>query len=133
MKNKKTNLPNVWNKPKTENIPEGALWFNPDDPEKLRGLKNGKWEEIDPFEDLEERSELCRCFSSNSTPRSNVSTKAATSSKVCLLATILDNKPLFSAVSDVVLFCFCIIDLLIEAMSIISAGIASIASLISAS
>ena len=55
MKNKKTNLPNVWNKPKTKNIPEGALWFNPDDPEKLKGFKNGKWEEIDPFEDLEER------------------------------------------------------------------------------
>ena len=49
------NLPSVWNKPKTKNIPEGALWFNPSEPEKLRNRVNGKWEELDPFEDLEER------------------------------------------------------------------------------
>tara|TARA_A100000172_G_scaffold70793_1_gene51251 strand:- start:268 stop:462 length:195 start_codon:yes stop_codon:yes gene_type:complete len=55
MKNKKPNLPKVWNKAKTNDIPDGALWFNPDQPEKLRGRINGKWEELDPFKDLEER------------------------------------------------------------------------------
>ena len=49
------NLPNVWDKAKTNDIPEGALWFNPDEPEKLRNRVNGKWEELDPFVDLEER------------------------------------------------------------------------------
>ena len=34
---------------------EGTLWFNPDYAEKLKIFKNGKWEETDPFEDLEER------------------------------------------------------------------------------
>ena len=52
---KEDNLPKVWNKAKTNDIPEGSFWFNPDDPEKLRGFKNGKWEELDPFEDLEQR------------------------------------------------------------------------------
>jgi len=49
------NLPTVWNKTKTDDIPEGALWFNPDEPEKLRNRVNGNWEELDPFVDLEER------------------------------------------------------------------------------
>ena len=49
------NLPNVCNKAKTNDIPEGALWFDPNEPEKLRNKVNGKWEELDPFEDLEER------------------------------------------------------------------------------
>ena len=49
------NLPNVWNKAKTNDIPEGALWFDPNEPEKLRNRVNGKWEELDPFVDLEER------------------------------------------------------------------------------
>ena len=48
-------LPNVWNKAKTNDIPEGALWFNPNEPKKLRNRVNGKWEELDPFVDLEER------------------------------------------------------------------------------
>jgi len=49
------NLPSVWNKPKTKNIPEGALCFNTNEPEKLRSRINCKWVELDPFEDLEER------------------------------------------------------------------------------
>jgi len=49
------NLLNVWDKAETNDIPEGALWFNPSEPEKLRNRVNGKWEELDPFEDLEER------------------------------------------------------------------------------
>ena len=49
------NLPNVWNKAKTNDIPEGALWFDPNELEKLRNRVNGKWKELDPFEDLEER------------------------------------------------------------------------------
>ena len=55
MKNKKTNVPNVWNKTKTNDIPDGALWFTPDDPEKLKVMINGKWEKIDPYKDLEQR------------------------------------------------------------------------------
>ena len=52
----KNNLPNVWNyAKKISDIPEGALWFDPNEPEKLRNRVNGKWEELDPFEDLEER------------------------------------------------------------------------------
>ena len=35
------NLPNVWDKAKTNHIPEGALWFNPSEPEKLRNRDNG--------------------------------------------------------------------------------------------
>ena len=49
------NLPNVWNKTKTNSIPEGALWFNPNETEKLRNRVNGKWKKLDPFVDLEER------------------------------------------------------------------------------
>ena len=45
------NLPNVWDKAETNNIPG----FNPSEPEKLRNRVNGKWEELDPFVDLEER------------------------------------------------------------------------------
>ena len=36
-------LPNVWNNAKTNDIPEGALWFDPNEPEKLRNRVNGKW------------------------------------------------------------------------------------------
>ena len=49
------NLPNVWNLAKPDDILEGAIWFNPNQPEKLRNRVNGKWKELDPFEDLEER------------------------------------------------------------------------------
>ena len=49
------NLPNVWNLAKPDDILEGAIWFNPNQPEKLKNRVNGKWEELDPFEDLEER------------------------------------------------------------------------------
>ena len=56
MTEEKSNLPNVWNKANKNDIPEGALWFNPDEPEKLRNRVNGKWEELDPFEDLEENT-----------------------------------------------------------------------------
>ena len=52
---KENDLPNVWNKPKTKNIPEGVFWFNPDNPEKLRIFKDGEWVDTDPFQDLEER------------------------------------------------------------------------------
>ena len=52
---KEDNLPKVWNKAKTNDIPEGSFWFNPDDPEKLRIFQDGKWIDTDPFEDLEER------------------------------------------------------------------------------
>ena len=55
MKNKKTNVPNVWNKAKTNNISEGSMWINPDEPEKVKIFKNGKWEKTNPFEDLEQR------------------------------------------------------------------------------
>ncbi len=51
----KKNLPNVWNKAETNDIPEGALWFNSNVQQKLRNRVNGKWEELDPFLDLEER------------------------------------------------------------------------------
>ena len=34
---------------------EGHIWFSPLEPEKLRIFKDGKWKELDPFEDLEER------------------------------------------------------------------------------
>ena len=52
---KENDLPNVWNKAETNDLPEGLLWFTPDDPEKLKIFKNGKWEKIDPYKDLEER------------------------------------------------------------------------------
>lgn len=51
---KENNLPKVWNQAKKD-IPEGALCINTNEPEKLKIFNNGKWEEIDPFEDLEER------------------------------------------------------------------------------
>ncbi len=51
----KKNLPNVWNKAETNDILEGALWFNSNVQQKLRNRVNGKWEELDPFLDLEER------------------------------------------------------------------------------
>ena len=49
------NLPNVWNLAKPDDILEGAIWFNPNQPEKLKNRVNGKWEELAPFFDLEER------------------------------------------------------------------------------
>ena len=49
------NLTNVWNLAKPDDILEGAIWFNPNQPEKLKNRVNGKWEELDPFLDLEER------------------------------------------------------------------------------
>ena len=51
----KKNLPNVWNKAKTNDIPEGAMCFNTNKPDKLKIFQNGKWTDTDPFEDLEER------------------------------------------------------------------------------
>jgi len=52
----KKNLPNVWNySKKISDIPEGAMSVNPNDPDKLRIFKDGKWQEFDPFKDLEER------------------------------------------------------------------------------
>ena len=62
MKNKKTNLPNVWYKAETNDYPipkgewnEGALWLSASEPDKLKIFKDGKWIYTDPFEDLEER------------------------------------------------------------------------------
>ena len=52
---KENDLPKVWNQAKNNEIPEGALCINTNEPEKLKIFNNGKWEEIDPFEDLEER------------------------------------------------------------------------------
>ena len=46
---KENDLPN-WLNPN-----EGQIWFSPLEPEKLRIYKNEKWQEIDPFVDLEER------------------------------------------------------------------------------
>ena len=48
-------LPNVWDKAETNHIPDGSLWFTPDDPDKLKVMVNQKWEKIDPYKDLEER------------------------------------------------------------------------------
>ena len=55
MTKEKSDLPNVWDKANKKDITEGSLWSSPDDPEKLRIYKNGKWEEIDPYKDLEDR------------------------------------------------------------------------------
>tara|TARA_Y100000401_G_scaffold37165_1_gene27817 strand:+ start:103 stop:270 length:168 start_codon:yes stop_codon:yes gene_type:complete len=38
-----------------EIIPEGAMWFNQNNPDKIKIFKNGEWVDTDPFEDLEER------------------------------------------------------------------------------
>ena len=51
----KKNLPNVWNKAKTNDIPEGAIGINLNNPDKLRIFQDGKWTDTDPFEDLKER------------------------------------------------------------------------------
>ena len=52
----KKNLPNVWNySKKISDIPEGAISVNTNDPDKLRIFKDRKWQEFDPFEDLENR------------------------------------------------------------------------------
>jgi len=52
---KKNNLPNVWNKAKTNDIPEGAMFINTNEPDKLKIFQDGEWTDTDPFEDLEER------------------------------------------------------------------------------
>ena len=36
-------------------ISEGAMFINTNEPEKLKIFKDGKWVDTDPFEDLEER------------------------------------------------------------------------------
>ena len=41
--------------PNRLNPNEGQIWFSPLEPEKLIIFKNGKWEEMNPFEDLKER------------------------------------------------------------------------------
>ena len=48
------NLPYVWDKA-LDPVKEGVLWCNPNEPEKLRSIINGKCVELDPFENLEER------------------------------------------------------------------------------
>ena len=55
MSKEKTNLPNIWDKANKKDIPENSLWFTPDEPEKLKIFKNGEWQQIDPYKDLEER------------------------------------------------------------------------------
>ena len=50
----KNNLPNVWSKTKPDDIPDGDMWINPNSNGNPKIRKNGKWEEINPFEDLEE-------------------------------------------------------------------------------
>ena len=52
---KKNNLPNVWNKAKTNDVPKGAMCFNINEPDKLKIFQDGEWTDTDPFEDLEER------------------------------------------------------------------------------
>ena len=52
---KKNNLPNVWNKAETNDVSEGAMCFNTNEPDKLKIFQDGEWTDIDPFEDLEER------------------------------------------------------------------------------
>ena len=53
---KENNLPKVWNYAKKINdIPEGAIGINLNNPDKLRIFLDGKWIDTDPFEDLEER------------------------------------------------------------------------------
>ena len=34
---------------------EGQICFNTNEPDKIKIFKNGKWEEMNPYEDLEER------------------------------------------------------------------------------
>jgi hypothetical protein len=42
----KKNFPLVWNKSKTNsNIPEGALWIDPNKPDIISIFKNGEWQE----------------------------------------------------------------------------------------
>ena len=55
MKNKKTNFPIVWNKAKTDKMPEGAFKVNINEPNKLFAMFKGEWVEVDAFKDLEER------------------------------------------------------------------------------
>ena len=52
---RENNLPKVWNKAKTNDIPEGAISINLNNPDKLRIFQDGEWVDTDPFEDLEER------------------------------------------------------------------------------
>ena len=51
----KKNLPNVWNKTKTNDITKGAMCFNTNEPDKLKIFQDGEWTDTDPFKDLEER------------------------------------------------------------------------------
>ena len=52
---KKNNLPKVWNKAKTNDVPKGAMCFNINEPDKLKIFQDEEWTDTDPFEDLEER------------------------------------------------------------------------------
>ena len=53
---KENDLPNVWNyAKKISAIPEGAIGVNTNHPDKLRIFQDGKWQEFDGYEDLEER------------------------------------------------------------------------------
>jgi len=52
---KENNLPKVWNKAKTNDIPDGAMCINTNEPDKLKIFQDGKWITTDPFADLEER------------------------------------------------------------------------------
>ena len=38
-----------------EIIPEGAMWLDQNNPDKIKIFKNGEWVETDPFEDLKEK------------------------------------------------------------------------------
>ena len=40
---------------KQNDIPEGAMSINTNEPEKLKVFKNGEWVDTDPYKDLEER------------------------------------------------------------------------------
>ena len=40
---KQNSLPNVWNKAKTNDIPEGAMCINTNEPDKLKFFENGEW------------------------------------------------------------------------------------------
>ena len=46
---KKNNLPNVWNKAKTNDIPEGAMCINTNEPDKLKIFQDEKWTDTDPL------------------------------------------------------------------------------------
>ena len=52
---RENNLPKVWNKAKTNDIPEGAMCINTNEPDKLKIFQDEKWTDTYQFEDLEER------------------------------------------------------------------------------